>query len=143
MSAAETFLSKLSKVRERTPNEWTACCPAHEDKHPSLGVRVEREPEGEKILVNCLAGCSFFDIVESVGMTVSEFFPERRKPDTLHKRMQPKFSAQTLLGLLNRDLIRVGLLAAQKTRTGTLTADELQALSDAEQRLAHLMELLP
>lgn len=35
------------------PNHWMACCPAHDDRNPSLSI-TERDG---KLLVNCKAGC--------------------------------------------------------------------------------------
>ncbi len=33
----------------------TACCPAHQDKHPSLSVR---DGDGNTLLTHCFSGCS-------------------------------------------------------------------------------------
>jgi DNA primase len=54
------FLGRLDGVRETHNGSWTARCPAHDDKNPSLSVSVS--PDG-KILAHCHAGCSFKDIV--------------------------------------------------------------------------------
>ena len=77
--------SKLEKVKT-TSNGIEALCPAHDDKKPSLTASCN----GEKILVNCKAGCSFEDIVSAVGMDSSQFFPNKAKSypkeiETVHK----------------------------------------------------------
>jgi DNA primase len=45
MSAApiDNVLAQLTKVRQRQPGQWSACCPAHADKGPSLSVRETPE----------------------------------------------------------------------------------------------------
>lgn len=51
----------------RTRNGFMACCPAHDDKNPSLSLR---ETEG-KILFHCFAGCSqssVLDALQSQGL---------------------------------------------------------------------------
>ena len=44
MSPAENVLSRLDKVRQRQPGQWSARCPAHIDKSPSLSIR--ETPQG-------------------------------------------------------------------------------------------------
>ncbi len=70
--SAETFLSHLDKVRQTGPGRWIACCPAHDDKHPSFNIR---ELDDGRVLINCKAGCSTEEILSSVGMTFSDLYP--------------------------------------------------------------------
>lgn len=70
----DTLLSRLNKVRPRGNGQFMACCPAHDDRSPSLSIRAE--PDG-RILVNCLAGCSAESIIERVGMEMKDLMPER------------------------------------------------------------------
>lgn len=72
--SAETLLSRLDKVRQTGPGRWVACCPAHEDKRPSLTVR-DRDDGGT--LVHCFAGCTAHEVVSAVGLSLSDLFPER------------------------------------------------------------------
>lgn len=59
MTAAE-FVSSLVGVRARGVGKWSARCPAHADKSPSLTIA-----EGDKgMLVKCWAGCSLQAICE-------------------------------------------------------------------------------
>jgi len=51
-----------------------ACCPAHDDRNPSLSIR---ECSSGHILINCFAGCERSDVVASIGMTMAELMPER------------------------------------------------------------------
>ena len=65
----DAFLDLLSNVRKRG-DQWMACCPAHEDRSPSLLVT-----EGEKgILVHCYAGCTYGEIVDSLGLRKTDLF---------------------------------------------------------------------
>lgn len=60
----EEVLSRLKNVRGRG-QKYTACCPAHDDRHPSLSVA-----EGDRfpVLLYCHAGCSFDEIRRALGM---------------------------------------------------------------------------
>lgn len=57
-------LARLAKVRQTKPHEWTACCPAHDDKTPSLSIT---ETDGGKLLWHCHAGCSQEAVQDALG----------------------------------------------------------------------------
>lgn len=61
--------SKLHKVH-KSGNGYAACCPAHDDKDPSLFIT--KEPD--KILLKCFAGCSFDAIIGALSMESKNFF---------------------------------------------------------------------
>lgn len=69
MQATE-LIRRLDGVRERGTNRWSAICPAHADKNPSLSIR-----EGERgLLVHCWAGCTPEEICAALGLRVSDLF---------------------------------------------------------------------
>jgi hypothetical protein len=52
------------KVRQVSPDSWTACCPAHDDRHPSMTIRRGRT----RWLFKCWShGCSWIEILNAVG----------------------------------------------------------------------------
>jgi archaellum biogenesis ATPase FlaH len=67
MDVRQDVLPKLNKVKENS-NGWIACCPAHDDKNPSLSIA---EKDG-KILFKCFAGCSYVQIVQALGINEHE-----------------------------------------------------------------------
>lgn len=71
---AETLLNELHKVRKNGNGSWMGCCPAHDDKSPSLSVT---EGSDGHILIHCHAGCSPYEVLSSVGLSMSDLFPER------------------------------------------------------------------
>ena len=42
MSAAARLLDRLTGVKQTAPGRWIAKCPAHEDRSPSLSIRVKQ-----------------------------------------------------------------------------------------------------
>ena len=52
-----------------------AFCPAHDDRNASLSVHVS---DG-RILLHCHAGCSTEDVVNALGLTMSDLFVESKK----------------------------------------------------------------
>jgi hypothetical protein len=59
--SAERVAALLNKHR-RTPNGWHACCPAHDDKNPSLFLADGKDG----LALVCYAGCSYRDIVKAL-----------------------------------------------------------------------------
>lgn len=76
------LLNKLSNVKQTKPDQWMACCPAHDDRKQSLGVAVG--PTG-KLLLNCLAGCELPAVLKAIPAEYGELFPrvDPRSLDTL------------------------------------------------------------
>ena len=69
---AINILERCDSVKPRGLDAWIALCPAHEDKTPSLSVR---KGEDNRILLHCHAGCDVEEIVESMGLTMSDLHP--------------------------------------------------------------------
>ena len=62
--------------------QYTARCPAHDDRRNSLSVSVG---EGGRILLHCHAGCSVRDIAGAMGLTVKDLFTEEHKPSNFKR----------------------------------------------------------
>jgi len=58
------LLNRLEKVKG-SKGRWTACCPAHADRSPSLAITAL---DDGRILLKCFGGCSVYEIVSAVGM---------------------------------------------------------------------------
>lgn len=67
----ETLLSRLDKVQGRD-GKYTARCPAHDDRGPSLSVT---ETDRGQLLIHCFAGCGAADVVEAIGLQMRDLFP--------------------------------------------------------------------
>jgi len=74
----EDILPKLSDVR-RSGSGWIARCPAHDDRIPSLSLRIT---ESGRLLAHCFAGCAFDEIREALGLIGDRFSPSPRKEET-------------------------------------------------------------
>ena len=48
---------------------WTALCPAHQDRAPSLSVAIG---DNGKLLLHCHAGCTFREILEAAGLCADD-----------------------------------------------------------------------
>jgi hypothetical protein len=70
--ALEKVLARLKGVRAARRG-WTACCPAHGDRVPSLSIGLG---EHGQVLLKCFAGCSVACIVQAMGLTMIDLFPD-------------------------------------------------------------------
>lgn len=72
MTPADLVVSRLRETR-RHDGRWSARCPAHRDRDPSLSVA---EGDDGRALVLCRAGCRVEAIVAALGLTLADLFPE-------------------------------------------------------------------
>jgi len=106
----ESFLTHLQKVRP-SGNGWLACCPAHDDKSPSLAVGIGN---AGGIIVRCFAECSFESIVDSLGLKPADLMPETL-PD-VHAVKPIAFNARTALEALAYQATIVAIAAEDMSR---------------------------
>lgn len=84
-------IARLLDARE-TSNGWASKCPAHDDRAPSLAIGRGRDG---RTLLRCFAGCATGAIVNALGLTLADLFPEAPKravylrPRTLTLRRAP------------------------------------------------------
>lgn len=72
MGGIDALLNRLHKVR-KSGNGYSACCPAHDDRNPSLGIT--QHPDG-RILIFCRAGCGGAEVMEAIGMSLADLYPD-------------------------------------------------------------------
>jgi hypothetical protein len=135
MSQLENLLSRLTKVKGRAGN-YTACCPAHDDKTPSLAVK---EQDG-KIILHCFGGCSVENIVGAVGMDMTDLFPPSDKTDYSRPAPKVKFFATDLLRVIALEAAIVSVAAYDMGRGKVLPKPDLDRLQLAYQRIHTAME---
>jgi len=93
--SADNLLSRLDKVKRTGQGKWSAQCPSHDDKGPSLSVS---ENDDGKILIHCFAGCSVHEVVGAVGLDLSDLFPPRpQDPAQVGKPERRPFPAADIL----------------------------------------------
>lgn len=130
MTRVEQLLSRLARVKGRN-GSWTACCPAHDDKGPSLAVK---EGEDGRILMHCFAGCNTADVLGAIGMDMNYLFPPKEKSfDAARPAMKPAFFASDLMRIIHVEALVVQIVAFdiakgkpvnEETRERMLTAYE-------------------
>lgn len=132
---AAPLLARLDKVRPAGPGRWYACCPAHDDKTPSLSIR---EADG-KVLFHCFSGCYSDDILAAAGIKWSDLYPDRWEcAQNRPSRAVEQYARRTLAAVDPLDHERLILkIAAADLRAGKVPSLEDRArLELARERLA-------
>lgn len=73
MAVIEQIVERLQHVRNNAKGRYMACCPSHEDRSPSL--QITEQPNG-RVLIHCFAGCGGADVMEAIGMSLKDLYPE-------------------------------------------------------------------
>jgi len=139
MSKVENFIQRLNKVKGRN-GTWTACCPAHDDKSPSLSVR---EAEDGRVLVHCFGGCDVHSVLGAVGMDMNDLFPERDERldhNQVSKSLKPAFYASDLLRIASFECLVVMIAAYDMRRGKKLSEEDLNRLETAQQRIEEVIQ---
>ena len=79
----EEFIKYFDGVKRLNANSVKAICPCHNDKQASLGISAK----GGKILINCLAGCNYRDILAEIGLKDSDLFSDEKPRSTWRDKL--------------------------------------------------------
>lgn len=140
----EILLARLDKVR-KAGDGWAACCPAHKDRSASLSIGTGNDG---RILLHCFAGCPALEVVQAVGLTISDLFPERpRGDDSPEERRRRRMAARqhqwaSALPVLEFEA-RIVLIVASDVAAGNIpSADDMLRLQLAQARIEEARDAL-
>lgn len=133
----DIFLGPLERVQKRQHGQWSARCPAHQDKGPSLSIR---ETNGGAVLIHCFAGCSVNSVVGALGLRMSDLFPPTEKTGHEPRRTPKLLTASHALELLKCEVSFCAVAAANLAHGVVLTEADRQRLNQAAARIAWLHE---
>lgn len=128
----DDLLSRLDGVKRTGANTWIARCPSHSDKSPSLSVRVA---DSSVVLVHCFAGCTVHEVVDAVGMDVSDLFPEASDDVHVGKPLRRPFATSDILRAIAFEALVVGCAATSMAAGAVLSAEDRSRLLVAVERI--------
>lgn len=132
----ENVLHRLDKVKKTGSSKWQACCPAHDDKGPSLAIR---ELDDGRVLVHCFAGCGAAEILDAVGLDWSELHPPKPAGDYLPKVRKP-WNASDVLNALSLEVLIAWNYTKKAAGGETLTEKERERLLLCASRMQRGLE---
>ena len=134
--AAAQILERLSRVKQTGAYQWSAACPAHDDRSPSLSIR--ETPDG-KILLHCFGGCDTGDVLAAIGLELSDLFPEKLH-DHRSKPQRARWDFRALLRMLNFEMTVVFIAANDLAAGRELTPETSERLNLVAQRISRISE---
>jgi hypothetical protein len=141
----DEFLQRLEGVRPRGAGKWSARCPSHKDKNPSLAIS-----EGDKgLLLKCWAGCELTAITGKLGLEIKDLFydglpdpRQRREAMQRHAKKQAAQRAADRARGRKADLLRHAEYLIQSTRGITIDTWTPAQLDKQLTRLADAYDVL-
>jgi hypothetical protein len=119
----EELLDKLDKVRSTGRDKWTACCPVHGDKRPSMSIA---EKDG-RVLCHCFScGANGLDVVEALGLPKSVLFEKELPRGHIPKKFKEE---------VERDRFVVIMAEEDKKRGKQLSYKDFKRLREAKSRI--------
>jgi len=138
--SADVMLSRLAGVKPTGRGRWVARCPAHDDKHPSLSLKVG---DSGALLLYCWAGCSLEEIVAAVGVQLSDLFPRCETETDLGGKWKPyvqKLSRLApLVTRLQTDILICHVLLSDIASAKPITDEDQATAKAAATRLWHVV----
>jgi len=135
MNNIDTLLSRVHKLKKTGDSKWLSCCPAHDDKSPSLSIKLA----DDRILIYCFAGCDVSSIVGGLGLELSDLMPESKRhsrPD--NKR--PKFNKSEMFDRIAEES-SILVIGIRQISSGTpLNDDDMARVIKAEKIIDDIIQ---
>ena len=135
--SADVLLARLDKVRRVGAGKWTARCPAHPDKSPSLSIA---EKDDGRVLIHCFAGCSLPEVLSAVSVDIAELWPPR--PLTF-ERIRPErrpWIPSDVFEIARFEISIGALIASDMHKNRAISEQDYERLRRACSRLEHIAE---
>lgn len=111
------ILDRLEKVKSNGADKWIACCPAHDDKTPSLAIK----DLGERVLLHDFGGCTAEEICTAIGIGLHDLFIDAKQP----RQIAPGVSRKQLADALETELLVLAQCAHKRAHNATFTDEEI------------------
>ena len=107
---ASQIAFSLDKGRRVREGEYLACCPAHQDKSPSLSI----SEKSDRTLVHCFSGCPQGDVIDALRSMGLWQEPQPRDPQRPRKLSQGDIDYMGTFVLMYRAELQQGFQATSK-----------------------------
>jgi hypothetical protein len=138
MSSAEKIISRLARVKQIGPDKWTAACPIDQSRN-GRPIAVRAMPDG-RTLMHAFCGCDTGDVLQTIGLTFSDLFPERQSRE--YRPERPSFDAAQVLDAVAHEIRVAVVIAHEITAQGSVDEELEQRLHTAARRLNAALEAI-
>lgn len=135
---AATIVAALDKARRTGTASWVACCPAHEDRNPSLAVR---ELDDGRVLLRCFSGCGAAEVLAAIGMSLADLYPPRASgPGSGCQRERRPMLPADVFELARRELGVITIVANDMVRQRAISEADFERLQLAQDKIERIAE---
>ena len=105
------ILPRLDRVKETKQGQWLACCPAHQDREPSLALK---ELSDGMVMLHCWSGCDAREIVNAIGLDMRSLYPPMQESIQGRnvKQAMPSWKRQQFVDLFNFERLVANIFRA-------------------------------
>ena len=130
------ILSKFQRVYKSGNDQWQCLCPAHDDKSPSVGIKYTKDG---RILIHCFSGCPTNEILDAVGISFDDLFPDKLENE--YKPIKRAFNPYAVLTSLSNEILLCTLAAMDLSKGKILNETDKQRLILAYSRIKGAYDL--
>ena len=133
---SNVIIGRLDDLKATGLDQWRARCPYHQGKSRSLAIKYV---DGAW-LIHCFGGCESLDIVQSVGLNLSDLYDktdDHRSAPVARYYRDHKSARDTLEAA--QVPITVMMMGVNSMLEGTLTADGFDEMNEAYQTTTRAM----
>jgi len=137
MSAADKILGRLQRVKQTAYDKWAAACPLCQSKN-GRPIAVRDMPDG-RVLLHAFCGCDTGDVLNTLGLKLTDLFPERLGDFTPVRR---PFDAIQVLEAIAHEIRVAVIVASDIADAGWIDAEQASRLHLVAQRLNGALEAI-
>lgn len=92
-------LAALNKVRSTGKDKWCALCPCHDEKTPSLNIKVATNGH---VMIYCFGcGANGLDVYKQLGLNLDELFGGRKLESTyIPQQIRDSYSLEKMVVMI-------------------------------------------
>jgi hypothetical protein len=113
-----------------------ACCPAHDDRHPSLSIR---ELDDGRLLLHCFSGCDVKSVLSALGLEFDALFPDKPRDHRVGAERRP-FLPSDVFEIVRHEVTTVAIIASRMHAARALSEADYYRLYTATVRLDDIGE---
>ena len=137
--SVDKLLNGLQKLKRTGNSSWMACCPAHDDRSPSLSIKDNGDG---KVMLRCFAGCETIDVLGAIGLDWDDVMPPRQQPERIQtvKPVKHTIYATDAIEIIRKEAQIIVMAAIDITKGVKINEPEMERIKTAMTRINTALE---